>query len=89
MVAAALRAGLAGELQAELERNQPQLLCILRARVPAMFPKAYRWSPKWSRLVQRAQYLLLCVNLAPDILALLPAFSGDHTKPGCLNLSPS
>ena len=43
MVAGARRAGLSEALRAELERTQPELLRMLRARVPAMFPKAYRW----------------------------------------------
>jgi hypothetical protein len=43
MVAGARRAGLSEALRAELERSQPELLRMLRARVPAMFPKAYRW----------------------------------------------
>jgi len=43
MVAGARRAGLSVALRAELERSQPELLRMLCARVPAMFPKAYRW----------------------------------------------
>jgi 3-hydroxyisobutyrate dehydrogenase-like beta-hydroxyacid dehydrogenase len=43
MVTGARRAGLSEALRAELERSQPELLRMLRARVPAMFPKAYRW----------------------------------------------
>jgi len=43
MVAGARRAGLSEALRAELERSQPELLRMLRARVPAMFPKVYRW----------------------------------------------
>lgn len=43
MIGGAQRAGLSGALRAELERSQPDLLRMLRARIPAMFPKAYRW----------------------------------------------
>ncbi len=43
MVGGASRAGLASELRAELERSQPELLAMLRMRMPAMFSKAYRW----------------------------------------------
>ncbi len=43
MLAAASRNGLGPALKAELERSQPQTLEMLRTRVPAMFPKAYRW----------------------------------------------
>lgn len=43
MTAAASRAGLGPALKAELERSQPELLAMLRARVTAMYPKAYRW----------------------------------------------
>jgi L-threonate 2-dehydrogenase len=43
MTAAAARAGLALALRAELKRSQPEVFAMLRARVPAMFPKAYRW----------------------------------------------
>ncbi|HUA36379.1 MAG TPA: DUF1932 domain-containing protein [Candidatus Binataceae bacterium] len=43
MLATASRNGLGPALKAELERSQPQTLEMLRSRVPAMFPKAYRW----------------------------------------------
>ena len=43
MLAAASRNGLGRALKAELERSQPQTVEMLRTRVPAMFPKAYRW----------------------------------------------
>src|SRR5258707_322635 len=39
MLAGARRAGLSVALRAELEHSQPELLRMLRARVPAMFPR--------------------------------------------------
>jgi L-threonate 2-dehydrogenase len=43
MTLGASRAGIAPALIAELRRSQPETFAMLRARVPAMFPKAYRW----------------------------------------------
>jgi 3-hydroxyisobutyrate dehydrogenase-like beta-hydroxyacid dehydrogenase len=43
MIGGATRAGLADALRAELARSQPALLSLIGTRMPAMFPKAYRW----------------------------------------------
>jgi len=43
MTSAALRAGLAPALKAELKRSQPTLLAMLAVGVQSMYPKAYRW----------------------------------------------
>jgi putative dehydrogenase len=43
MIGAASRAGVASALREELARSQPRLLAMLETRVPAMYPKAYRW----------------------------------------------
>jgi 3-hydroxyisobutyrate dehydrogenase-like beta-hydroxyacid dehydrogenase len=52
MLAGADRAGLAPALRAELERSQPHLLKVLGARVPAMFPKAYRWTAEMEQIAE-------------------------------------
>lgn len=52
MLGGAARAGLASALRAELERSQPQLLKMLGARVPAMFPKAYRWVAEMEQIAE-------------------------------------
>ena len=52
MLGGAARAGLAPALRAELERSQPQLLKMLGARVPAMFPKAYRWVAEMEQIAE-------------------------------------
>ncbi|WP_158809947.1 NAD(P)-dependent oxidoreductase [Beijerinckia sp. L45] len=44
MILAATREGAAGALMAEMERSQPEILGLLRTRIPDMMPKAYRWS---------------------------------------------
>lgn len=44
MILAATREGAADALMAELERSQPEILSLLRPRIPDMLPKAYRWS---------------------------------------------
>jgi 3-hydroxyisobutyrate dehydrogenase-like beta-hydroxyacid dehydrogenase len=54
MIGGASRAGLAPALLAELKRSQPELLAMFGARVPAMFPKAYRWV---AEMEQIAEYL--------------------------------
>lgn len=43
MAVGAQRAGLSPVLMDELEHSQPELLRMLKARLPVMFPKAYRW----------------------------------------------
>jgi 3-hydroxyisobutyrate dehydrogenase-like beta-hydroxyacid dehydrogenase len=52
MLGGAARAGVAPALRAELERSQPQLLKMLGARVPAMFPKAYRWVAEMEQIAE-------------------------------------
>jgi 3-hydroxyisobutyrate dehydrogenase-like beta-hydroxyacid dehydrogenase len=52
MLAGAERAGLAPALRAELERSQPQMLKMLGGRVPAMFPKAYRWVAEMEQIAE-------------------------------------
>ena len=54
MFGAASRAGLASALRDELARSQPQLLAMLTAMIPAMYPKAYRWV---SEMEQIAEFL--------------------------------
>lgn len=44
MILAATREGAAEALLAELGRSQPEILALLRPRIPDMLPKAYRWS---------------------------------------------
>lgn len=44
MILAATREGAAEALLAELRRSQPQLLALLKPRIPDMLPKAYRWA---------------------------------------------
>jgi putative dehydrogenase len=43
MLLAALRAGAAPALRAELERSRPELLAWARRQTPGAFPRAYRW----------------------------------------------
>lgn len=43
MIGRASRTGVASALREELELSQPQLLAMLTAMIPAMYPKAYRW----------------------------------------------
>jgi L-threonate 2-dehydrogenase len=43
MIGGATQAGLGDALRAELARSQPALLSMIGTRMPAMFPKAYRW----------------------------------------------
>ena len=52
MVGAASRAGLAPALRDELSRSQPQLLAMLTARIPAMYPKAYRWVAEMEQIAE-------------------------------------
>ena len=52
MTGAAQRAGLSSALRAELEHSQPELLAMLRTRLPAMFPKAYRWVAEMKQIAQ-------------------------------------
>lgn len=54
MIGAASRACLASALREELARSQPQLLAMLTMRIPAMYPKAYRWV---SEMEQIAEFL--------------------------------
>jgi 3-hydroxyisobutyrate dehydrogenase-like beta-hydroxyacid dehydrogenase len=54
MIGAASRAGVASALREELARSQPQLLAMLTAKIPAMYPKAYRWV---SEMEQIAEFL--------------------------------
>ena len=42
-IASASREGVDSALREELARSQPELLAMLSRRIPAMFPKAYRW----------------------------------------------
>jgi 3-hydroxyisobutyrate dehydrogenase-like beta-hydroxyacid dehydrogenase len=44
MISAASRAGMADALHRELDASQPALLAWFARQVPAMFPKAYRWT---------------------------------------------
>jgi putative dehydrogenase len=44
MILAATREGAAEALMAEMERSQPEILGLLRPRVPDMLPKAYCWA---------------------------------------------
>jgi L-threonate 2-dehydrogenase len=52
MLAGASRAELAPALLAELQRSQPELLAMFAARVPAMFPKAYRWVAEMEQIAE-------------------------------------
>jgi len=53
-IAAASRAGVASALREELAHSQPRLLAMLSTRIPAMYPKAYRWV---SEMEQIAEFL--------------------------------
>ena len=44
MMVAATREGAADALRAELARSQPEILGLLKPRIPDMLPKAYRWA---------------------------------------------
>ncbi len=52
MIGGASRAGLASALFAELKRSQPELLAMFGVRVPAMFPKAYRWVAEMEQIAE-------------------------------------
>ncbi len=52
MIGGASRAGLAPALLAELKRSQPDLLAMFGARLPAMFPKAYRWVAEMEQIAE-------------------------------------
>jgi hypothetical protein len=52
MIAGASRAGLSAALATELQRSQPQVLAMLRALVPSMFPKAYRWVAEMEQIAE-------------------------------------
>ena len=54
MIGAASRAGVASALREELAHSQPRLLAMLATRIPAMYPKAYRWV---SEMEQIAKFL--------------------------------
>ena len=54
MIGAASRAGVASALREELSHSQPRLLAMLSTRIPAMYPKAYRWV---SEMEQIAEFL--------------------------------
>jgi 3-hydroxyisobutyrate dehydrogenase-like beta-hydroxyacid dehydrogenase len=54
MIGAASRAGVASALREELAHSQPRLLAMLSTRIPAMYPKAYRWV---SEMEQIAEFL--------------------------------
>ncbi|MGH7935004.1 MAG: DUF1932 domain-containing protein [Candidatus Binataceae bacterium] len=53
-IGAASRDGFGAALRDEFARSQPELLTWLRARIPAMFPKAYRWVAEMDEI---AEYL--------------------------------
>ena len=46
MILAAMRAGVADALGAELANSQPEVLARLKKAIPDMLPKAYRWVPE-------------------------------------------
>lgn len=52
MTGGAARDGLAAALRAELARSQPELLAWLGPKVPAMFPKAYRWVAEMEEIAE-------------------------------------
>jgi len=86
MIAAASRNGLGPALKAELERSQPQTLEMLRTRVPAMFPKAYRWVAEMEEIAtflgagnQGATIFEGAAKLYEQIAAAVAAESGAHS----------
>jgi hypothetical protein len=54
MMLAATRFGVAQDLRAELADSQPQLLAWFSRSVPAMYPKAYRWSGEMQEIADFA-----------------------------------
>ena len=52
MIGAASRAGVASALREELEYSQPRLLAMLATRIPAMYPKAYRWVSETEQIAE-------------------------------------
>ena len=69
MVGGVSRAGLASELRAELERSQPELLAMLRMRMPAMFSKAYRWVAEMEQMGNFLAMRLTALKSSPAQLA--------------------
>ncbi len=52
MLGAASREGLGAPLREELLRSQPNLLAFLKAGIPNMFPKAYRWIDEMEQIAE-------------------------------------
>jgi 3-hydroxyisobutyrate dehydrogenase-like beta-hydroxyacid dehydrogenase len=52
MIGGAARDGLGAALHAELARSQPELLAMFARRIPAMFPKAYRWVAEMEQIAE-------------------------------------
>ena len=52
MLSAASREGLGAPLREELSQSQPALLAFLKAGIPNMFPKAYRWIDEMEQIAE-------------------------------------
>jgi putative dehydrogenase len=52
MLTGAARGGIGAALHAELARSQPEMLAMFARRIPAMYPKAYRWVAEMEQIAE-------------------------------------
>lgn len=89
MMLAAVRAGAADALRAELEESQAALLGRLRAGIPDMYGKAHRWAPEMEEIAAFAGDDAATARIFAGMAALYEQLAADHAGPNELTAALS